>query len=409
MTDDPQAWTRPGSGPPEGPSAPPAPPAPARRVQFDSSELLAGDIPLRPLGTSEVLDGAITSIRRNARAVLGVSLAVACVIQVLITVATYFFVGGGVRDELTPAPLTETLGSQVLLGVAGLLLSAFGVLLLAGLLGPIMGRTLFGMPASLREAWNYTRPQLPRLVGASLAIMAISLLAMGLPIVPFVLLAAADGPAAAGVLAGIIGFPVSVAMTLWLYVLFVLATPAVVMERRGVIDSMRRAHQLVQRRWWRTCGTLLVTALITVFMGFLALRLPFTIAQFTVFGSEPEGVALVLSLAVDTLGRIVAWTLMTPFDAGVIALYYIDQRMRREGLDLELQTRPSDQPPPEDFLELWRTSPLVPPPGRAARRRPPGPAAFPYPPVPYPPGPQPPVAQPPVSQPPVSHSGGDRQ
>ncbi|MBC6456777.1 hypothetical protein [Actinomadura sp. HBU206391] len=380
MTDDPQPWTTPGSGLPSGPPAPPSPasagrPSAARRALIDSSELLGGDIPLRPLGTSELLDGAITSIRRNARPVLAVSLAVACVIQVLVTIATYFFIGGDGGDELTPVPVMRTLGTQLTVGAVGLLLSALGVLVLAGLLGPVMGRTLFGMSTSLREAWSHTRPQLPRLLGVSLIIMAISLLAMTLPLVPFVLLAATDGPAVAGVLAGIVGFPAAIVATLWLYVLFVLAAPAVVMERRGVIDSMRRAHQLVQRKWWRTFGTLFVTALITVFMGFLALRVPFTVVQFAAFGTDPSGVALVLSLAVDTLGRIIAWTLMSPFDAGVIALFYIDQRMRREGLDLELQTRPSDEPPPEDFLELWRTSPLVPSPGRAGRSRPPAPPA----------------------------------
>ena len=363
---DPQAWATPGSGLPEAPTTPTPPHRPATgadRPLSDRSELLGGDIPLRPLAVSELLDGAITAIRRTPRAVLGLSLMITVVVQVLVTVGAYFFIGDQARDEVTPAPVLRTLGAQFTLSGLGLLLSAFGVLLLSGLLAPVMGRTLFGLPASLRQTWHDALPQLPRLIGASLAVMVLSLLAIGLPVTPFLLFAATDAPAAVGVLSGVVGVPVGIALMVWLYVLFVLAAPAVVMERLSLGAALSRARQLVRRGWWRTCGTLLIALLITVFMGFLALRIPFLIVQLSVFGEDPSGPALLGSLAVDTLGRIVSWALIIPFDAGVIGLFYIDQRMRREGLDLELQTRPAEERPPADFLELWRPSPLVPPPG----------------------------------------------
>ncbi|MCW2903203.1 MAG: Membrane domain of glycerophosphoryl diester phosphodiesterase [Streptosporangiaceae bacterium] len=371
---DPQAWAIPGSGvsgpaaAPDGGASPVAPasgsasPEPRDRstdLVIDRSELLGGDIPLRPLGVSEILDGAIGNIRRNPRAVLGLSLIICSVIQVLVSVATYVLIGDGSRG-VTPTPVLRTLGAQATMGSIGLVLSAFGVLLLAGLLAPVMGRSLFGLPTTLREAWRHARPQALRLLGVSLAIMAISVLALGLPILPLIAFAATGAPAVVGVLSGVIGVPLGLVAMIWLYVLFVLAAPAVVMERRGVLASMRRAHRLVRRRWWRTCGALLVTLLITLFMGLLALRIPFVVVQLVAFGDNPTGGALVLSLAVDTLGRIVGWALMSPFDAGVIALFYVDQRMRREGLDLELQTRPQPGRIPADFLELWKPSPLVP-------------------------------------------------
>jgi hypothetical protein len=362
---DPQAWVTPGGDSGGTPDARPPErrPSPAARPVFDRSELLGGDIPLRPLGISEMLDGAITTIRRNARAVLGLSLMITVVVQVLITIGAYYFIGDRAWDEVTPAPVLRTLGAQFTLSVVGLILSAFGVLLLAGLLAPIMGRTLFGLPASLRQTWHDTRPQLFRLAGTSLAVMALSLLAVSLPVTPFVLAAATDAHPALGVLSGVVGVPLGLGLMLWLYVLFVLAAPAVVMERLGVLAALRRAGRLIRRRWWRTGGTLAITLLITIFMGFLALRVPFLIVQYAVFGEDPTGTALILSLAVDTLGRIVSWALIIPFDAGVIALLYIDQRMRREGFDLELQTHPEAVASPDDFLALWRPSPLVSPPG----------------------------------------------
>ena len=40
--------------------------------------------------------------------------------------------------------------------------------------------------------------------------------------------------------------------------------------------------------------------------------------------------------AVSSFGEILAGAVLYPFEAAVIALVYIDLRMRREGLDLEL-------------------------------------------------------------------------
>src|SRR5690606_30519975 len=82
------------------------------------------------------------------------------------------------------------------------------------------------------------------------------------------------------------------------------------------------------------------------------------------------------ALAVDTLGRIVSWSVVIPFDAGVIALVYMDRRMRREGFDLDLRTRGrsaaavaaaergdgrtdgGDAEDADGFAALWRTGPV---------------------------------------------------
>jgi hypothetical protein len=49
-----------------------------------------------------------------------------------------------------------------------------------------------------------------------------------------------------------------------------------------------------------------------------------------------SGVGLILMLALVGLGTVLAGTLTAPFAAGVTVLVYIDRRIRREGLDLEL-------------------------------------------------------------------------
>ncbi|MFI0357243.1 hypothetical protein [Actinomadura sp. 9N407] len=346
---------------------------------------LGGEIPFRPLSISEILDGAIACIRLYPRAVLGPSLLLTTVIQVAGSVAAYFFVGRTARDEVTPGWVVRSVGTQFTLGAFGLVLSALAIVLLAGLMGPVIGRGLFGRRVSLRGAWRDTRPRLGRLILTALAVTLIPLLALALPILPFALFIVTDAPAGIGVLAGIIGFPLGAVLMVWLYVLLVLAAPAVVMERQTVGGALKRAHALSRGRWWRTFGTCLLAILVTVFMGFFALRIPFLLVELLFFGSGSGGEsATMLALAVDTVGRIVSWTVVLPFDAGVITLLYLDRRMRREGFDLELRTRaheraaartssvpsvptapagngrsPEGAPSGDDeFFEAWRTPSL---------------------------------------------------
>jgi hypothetical protein len=67
---------------------------------------------------------------------------------------------------------------------------------------------------------------------------------------------------------------------------------------------------------------------------------PFALASVLVaFGLDTgDGEQLpALALALIVLGGIAAGTITAPFLAGVLALLYIDRRMRAEGLDLVLR------------------------------------------------------------------------
>jgi len=323
-------------------------------MTVDRAELLGGDIPLRPLGVAEMLDASIAGMRYSPRAVLGPSVLIVGATQFLVTLAGYFLIGRESADEVTPNIVLQSLGSQLVLAGLSLLATAYSILLLAGLIAPVLARSFFGLPVSLRQAWLDLRPQLFRLVAVATLVLGGSLLAGLLPILPFVIVAGLDGSPGLGIVLGVVGFPTGAALMSWIYVVGVLAVPAVVMERLSVGAALTQSRRLVRRQWWRTALVLVLTVIILIFMGFIALRLPFAIAGLILFGTDPSGWAEVGALAVDTLGRIVSWTITVPFYAGVTALIYFDRRMRREGLDLDLQTR---RELPEDFLSLWAPSP----------------------------------------------------
>jgi hypothetical protein len=317
---------------------------------------LETEIPLRPLGVSEILDGAVTYIRRNPRATLGMSAILTCVVEVVITLAQYFIIGSQARTEITPGLLARSVGWASLTLAGGLLLTAFIVLLLSGLLAPVMARTLLGRPTSFGRAWRLARPYAPRLLGAAGIVIVIVFLAVAVPFAPLIAAVAAGAPSGVQALTAVFGVPLALVLMVAGYVWFALAAPILIMERCGVFAAVRRSAEIVRGRWWRTFGVLVLAQVITLLAGSLVLPMPFAVVEQIVLGLHPEpaGWALVGLVAIGAVGRIIAGTLVNPFNAGVIAIVYADRRMRREAFDLELQMEPPDDP-----IAAWLPGPLT--------------------------------------------------
>lgn len=317
-------------------------------MRVDRAELLGGEIPLRPLSVAETLDAALVVLRRSPRAVLGPAAAMVAVLQILVTVTGYFFIGG--TDEYTPGFLLRSVGEQATLAAFGALASALVVLVLAGLLAPVIARSFFGRRVDFRAVWGDSRPRLKGLAAVAAALgLGVPLLGM-LALAPFVAVAGAGGPRGAAVLLGLLGLPLGLVLGVWLYTRYVLAAPAVVLERRGARAALAASARLVGGQWWKTFGVLLLTTVLTTFMG-LILQVPFLVGGLLFFGTDPQGWQAVAATAAETLGKIASGTVTAPFEAAVIVLLYLDRRHRREGLDLELQQRA--EVPDEDFTALW--------------------------------------------------------
>jgi hypothetical protein len=334
-----------------------ATPDPGASPADQAEPRLETEIPLRPLGVSEILDGAVTYIRRNPRATLGMSAVLTTVVEVVVTLAQYFLIGSQVRTGLTPGAVDRSVGWAFVIAACSLLLTAYAVLLLAGALAPIMARTLMGRPTSLAHAWRVVRPCLGRLFGAATTVVAAVFLALAIPLIPMIAAVAAAAPVGVQAVTWILGAPLAFVAMVMAYIWLAFSTPILVMERRGVIASLRRSAEMVRGRWWRTFGVLFLALVITVLAEFVVIPGPFTVVVEIVANvhPNPSGGLLVALLAVSAVGRIVAGTLVNPFNAGVIAIVYADRRMRREAFDLELQMGT----PPEDPLTAWLPGPLT--------------------------------------------------
>ena len=346
-------YGRPGAGygpPPGGWASPPQAPKP-------------GVIPLRPIAVGEILDGAFTSIRRNPKATLGIAAVVLTISAVITTglevvLLSQLGLNTGTGRTLTGAQLAGMLAVVIPSGLTALILAFIVQILLTGLLTAVVGRSVLGDRITAGDAWRIARPRLPALLLATLltglaligpwAGLAVVLIALGVAGLPGGLLIAI----------GFLGVIASVVLDVWFWTMFSMSAAAVVLERRGPAQALGRSWRLVRKSFWRVFGILLLAGII-VLVASSVLRLPFTVisAAFS-SGSTPFAEAVrpgVASLVIGAVGGIVAGAITQPISAGVTVLLYVDLRMRREGLDLALQTATGDgQPPADDFASVWR-------------------------------------------------------
>ncbi|MEV0119020.1 hypothetical protein AB0H77_38185 [Streptomyces sp. NPDC050844] len=361
----PAQWSAP-SPPPAGQTPPPPPPPPGGgwgggrpggpgpggypgwgAWQGPPPAAKPGVIPLRPLGVGEILDGAVSTMRTHWRTVLGISLAVAVFTEVLVILLQGLVLNDTADTDALNDPsatvgeLTRALGDTLLSSGVVLLITLLGTIVATALLTMVTSRAVLGKSVTTAEAWRDAKPQLPRLIGLTLLLPLIGGVVVAIGIMPGVLIALA-GASDAGVSLAVLGGFGALIVAIWLLIRFSLASPALMLEKQGVKKSMTRSVKLVRGSWWRVFGIQLLAAIIANVVASIIV-IPFTLIAGAVSG---DGVTGFLDsgtgelgwtfLIVSGIGSVIGSMLTFPITAGVTVLLYIDQRIRREALDLEL-------------------------------------------------------------------------
>jgi hypothetical protein len=302
-------WVSPGGVPEVAPvavaaPAAPRPPAAERRA-----------VELRPLGLGELLDGSLGAFRRNAGVVLGITVPLVTLQQTLVLVLQLTVDRVPTNFTEDDIPTTDVLGLLITLGVGAVIGTILNALLIV-----LVAEDALGRRRTALEAWRRVRGRLLPLIAVSL--------------VTTVLIAA--------------GLFLLVAPGLALWTWWALITPAMLLERLGPIAAIRRSVHLVRTAAWQVLGVQLVAFLLGLFLLYV-IALPFAILGEILAelgsGTGPGADLTVLGMA--TLGSIAGGVVARPFRAGVLALLYVDRRIRSEGLDLSLrlQARRARQAP----------------------------------------------------------------
>ncbi|MFF8538616.1 hypothetical protein ACN6K9_001804 [Streptomyces sp. SAS_267] len=306
-----------------------------------------GVIPLRPLGIGEILDGAVSTMRGYWRTVLGISLTVAVVTQIAIILLQGFVLDDSADTEALNDPsatlgeLSRAMGGVLLSSGLVLLVTLLGTIIATALLTTVTSRAVIGKPVTTSEAWRDARPQLAKLFGLTLLLPLIAVAILGAGALPGLLVVAGGSPEAGSSLA-ILGALAAGVVTLWLMIRFSLASPALMLEKQGILQSMRRSAKLVRGSWWRVFGIQLLATIIANIVASIIV-IPFAVLAAALSGDgltgflDSSGGDLGWTfLIVSGVGSVIGSMITFPITAGVTVLLYIDRRIRREALDLDL-------------------------------------------------------------------------
>jgi hypothetical protein len=303
-----------------------------------------GIVPLRPLSLGELYDGAFGAVRHNPAVTLGLTaivlvaaVAVGTLVSIpLTTLFTDLF--GSLFAELESDPAFRDLGlTQDILGVTYGSLIGIGLLvslampLAMGVMAISASDSVIGRKISVSEAWRRTVKRAWFLIAFSLlsSLATYLIVALGVAVI-FAAFSVDPALGGIGLLVTLAGYLVSFA---WLLTRVALIPPALAVEGGGFWATCARAWKLTRGTFWRVLGIYLLTVIIMVIISNIVL-VPLQFAMGLLLATA-NNVGIAISYG---LSSVISGGLSALFVGGVIALLYIDTRMRREGLDVQLQT-----------------------------------------------------------------------
>jgi hypothetical protein len=304
-----------------------------------------GVIPLRPLGVGEILDGAVSTMRTYWRTVLGISLTVAVVTEVIVVLLQGLVLDSASTDALndpnaTLSELGDAMAGTMISSAVVFVISLVGTVMATALLTTVTSRAVLGRPVTTGEAWRDARPQVLKLFGLILLLLLITVGIVAVGALPGIIVAVTAGGGAAIAL-GVLGIIAGTVVAVWLMIRFSLASPALMLEKQSIVKAMSRSTKLVQGSWWRIFGIQLLATIIANVVASIVV-IPFTFLAAALSGDGISGFVNGSGglgwtfLVISGIGSVIGSMITFPITAGVTVLLYIDQRIRREALDLEL-------------------------------------------------------------------------
>lgn len=322
-----------------------------------------GVIPLRPLDVGEIVNAVFTTIRYNFLAVYGPPLLVGAGFLGLLAVfgaaewapMHSFWVDARNNAHVDGwSPSSSEITNTVIAfgGLFLLIMLAYEAVYISASLSSVatLRHAVVGRRIRFRQSASEIRPHFWRLVGATLLMQLICGAPMLLGIGLIILLAGLTGGSG---LLGMLAFLLVLACCGWgIYaqIRLVPLSATVVLEGKRPVEAIKRAWRLNEGAWWRSLGvTLLIGIIGTAIQYGLNQVIGIFYAGAIGFGgsslpSDPSSptytrdllVTELVMLAVLLPTTILVSLLTLPLTPLAQGLLYIDRRIRRESLDIQL-------------------------------------------------------------------------
>lgn len=204
----------------------------------------------------------------------------------------------------------------------------------------------------IRSAYSTARSSLLRVVWISLVVIIVPILFAMLFAIPLGIVigivSAVAGASFGNVMAIRLGSVLLVvlvplvAMRWWL--IWSLVVPVTVLEGTGLRASMRRSKYLTKGRRWRILGVYILIGILVAVVSWIIQAPLFLFTGLQVF-RDPSKLS-VTTQALSLVGGFVSTSLVGGLATIALTLIYYDQRVRKEGFDLQLMMSTMQQGAP---------------------------------------------------------------
>ncbi|MEV7694791.1 glycerophosphoryl diester phosphodiesterase membrane domain-containing protein [Microbacterium sp. NPDC089189] len=311
----------------------------------------AGIVPLHPLSFGTILGRSFTALRQNPRVLLGFALGM----QMLVYVVMIAVVGGVTfatfsrLATVSPnSPDFEAIfaGSIAITVVTGVVLGIAGTALTVIVQAVVVADVAHGVVAeklTVGALWRRVRPAFWRLIGYTFLSVGVILLAVALVVGAVIGISFAALPV--GIVLGILCVFAAIPLALWVTTKLLLVTPILVLERSGIFAAIARSWRLTRGRFWPALGVWIlvqitfsaVAQLVSIPFSLLGSILSSTIAP--TGASDPTSIiAFIVTTLITQIVTLLIQSVALVVFSSAATLVYVDCRMRREGLDLDLQS-----------------------------------------------------------------------
>lgn len=309
-----------------------------------------GLIPLAPLTFGTVIGAPYRLFRRNPRPTFGMSLLIqggvlfiTLAVVGLVAWATFSRVEFASNSSEGDTIIAGAFGLTLLSATIPLALSVIATGIMQGVIVLEVSRQTLGERLTFADLWARGKGRLWMVGWYSLALSAalgvVFVVIISIAVVPFLF---GDAGVITGVILVVVLYLALAAGLLWLTTKLAFVPSIIVLERLGLGAAIVRSWQLTRGSFWRILGTLVLVAamlglasqLVTTPIAFIAglvggLLFP--------TGSDDGLIAiLIATYGVTAIISLIVSAVSLVVQSATSALLYIDQRIRREGLDLEL-------------------------------------------------------------------------
>ncbi len=309
-----------------------------------------GLLPLRPFTFGEILAAPYRALRKNPRPTFGASLVFQGISVVLILLVIGGVAGAGFAriDAAADSAAADEIASGVVVSTfaAALIPVAFSVIanaLMQAIVALEVTRQLLGEKQRFRQLWARAKGRAWAVVGftALFGVAFAIVITVLLVLVVAISLLGPDAAALSILLFLVLGLAVTVAAA-WLGTKLAFVPSAMVVERLPLGRAIARSWTLTNGSFWRIFGTLLLVLVILNIASSIVttpIQLAFTIGLPLAAPTGDTDALLAVTAVVTVLylvTALVVGAIVLIIQSSTTALLYVDQRMRREGLDLDL-------------------------------------------------------------------------